>query len=90
MMKKELITSENIKAISADASARALYFTYSDNPVAKTVRKSEHMSIDYDKNGKIVGIECIRVKSAEIKLAVKKAFQDVNKVIDRSLKEVSV
>ena len=78
-MEKRLIKLDKIKAVSVDAEARSLYINLSHRPVAKTLRKSEVMFVDYDKEGKVVGVEFIRLKSA--KIAVRKAFKDIQKIL---------
>ncbi len=89
-MDKGMLRTDKVKAISVDAEARALYITLSSEPVDKTVAKSAYMYVDYDKNGKIVGVELIRLKTAEIKLAVRKAYQDINKIVLDISKEMLV
>ena len=81
-MKKALFRAENVKGFSVDAFARSLYITLSGHPIVRTEKKSDQMYVDYDKDGKIVGIEFIRVKSAQIKLAVQKSIKNINRVVD--------
>lgn len=81
-----ILKSNKVKAVSVDSEARALYISLSHNPVVKTVRKSKVMFVDYDKDGKIVGVEVIRLKSAQI--AVRKAFQDIQKIASLKLESV--
>ena len=66
-MKEAIFQIERNKptGISFDAIAKAIYISFSTKQVAKTVRKNSSMSIDYDKNGEIVGIEIIRIKKAQ-------------------------
>jgi len=47
--------------VSYDKEAGAVYFTFSDAEINKTVRLSSSVTIDYDANGQIVGLEIIRV-----------------------------
>jgi uncharacterized protein YuzE len=86
-MDKGIFQTNKVKAISADTEARALYITLSSEPVAKTVSKSAYMNIDYDKNGKIIGVELIGIKTAKIKLAVSKAYNDINRILPHLINE---
>ena len=86
-MIKGILKTNNIKAISADAEARALYITLSSEPVASTDCKSLHMNVDYDKHGNIVGIELMGIKTAKIKMAVSKAYSDINRILPQLIDE---
>ncbi len=79
-MKNEL-KIKNPKAISIDSVAKSIYITLSNNKVSKTVEKNNNMVVDYDHNGKVVGVELICLKSAEIHTAVTKSFSDLRKII---------
>lgn len=72
---------KNPKGISIDNLARSIYVTLSNRKVAKTVKRSGNMLVDYDENGKVVGVEIICLKSAEIRLAVKKSLSDIRQII---------
>ncbi len=50
-----------IKSFSFDARARAMYIWFSNNKVTKTIRKNRSSFFDYDKKGKLVGIEVIKI-----------------------------
>jgi uncharacterized protein YuzE len=85
-MERGIIKSNKVKAVSVDSEARSLYISFSHNPVTKTVPKSKVMFVDYDKDGKMVGVEVIRLKSA--KIAVQKAFQDIQSMLPAKLEGV--
>jgi len=56
-----------------------MYITFSNNPVAKTVRKNSSFSIDYDKDGKLVGIEIIRLK--QVSAVISKVLKDAEDIL---------
>ncbi len=78
---KTRLNIENVKGLSIDNTAKSIYVTLSNNKISKTVKKNNNMIFDYDHNGKIVGVEMICLKSAEIKLAVKKSMSDIRQII---------
>ena len=63
-------------SVSIDREARAVYFKLSDDEVSKTVRLNSSLSVDYDSDGKVIGVEIIRVTNIEVLL--KKAFKDIS------------
>jgi uncharacterized protein YuzE len=78
-------------SVSVDTLARAVYITISNNPVSKTVRKNESFLIDYDKEGKVVGLEIVRVEKMEatVKKVIKETEQGIpaayRKTLDKYL-----
>ena len=78
---KSRIDIKNPIGISIDGLARSIYVTLSNNKIAKTVKKSNNMIIDYDAHGKIVGVEIISLKSAQIQMAAKKSLSDIKQII---------
>ncbi len=66
-------------SFSADAMAKAVYIGFSNNPVARTERKGSSFAIDYGKDGRVIGIEIIRVRrvNATITKLVKDAEHDL-------------
>ncbi|MFH1996586.1 MAG: DUF2283 domain-containing protein [Candidatus Omnitrophota bacterium] len=89
------IQAGGAKFFSFDTMAKAIYIGFSNNPVEKTVRKNSSLFFDYDKNGKLVGIEIIRIKKSNI--TIKKILKDaernlpatIRKTIDNYLEPVS-
>lgn len=82
-MDKDMKNRLNIKnpiGISIDNLARSIYITMNNNKISRTVEK-KNMIIDYDHNGKIVGVEIICLKSAEIKMAVKMSLSDIRTIV---------
>ena len=69
--------------VAIDQEARAIYFKVSDEDVARTVRTNDTVSIDYDKDDEIVGVEIIRVNKIEVIL--KKALKDISSVIPSNI-----
>ena len=69
--------------VAIDKQARAIYFKVSDEDAARTVRTNESVSIDYDKDDEIVGVEIIRVNKIEVIL--KKALKDISSVIPSNI-----
>lgn len=66
-MKEAILQFERNRPTSflLDTLAKSIYITFSTKQIAKTVRKNSSLSIDYDKDGEIVGIEIIRIKKAQ-------------------------
>ncbi|MFH1867713.1 MAG: DUF2283 domain-containing protein [Candidatus Omnitrophota bacterium] len=79
------IEADNIVSFSIDTLARAIYIKYSNEPIAKTVRKDHSFFIDYDKNRKIVGIELIRLKKAQG--VIRQVVKDANKVLSQKIRK---
>ena len=69
--------------VAIDKEARAIYFKVSDENAIRTVRMNESVSIDYDKNDEIAGVEIIRVNKIEVIL--KKALKDISSVIPSNI-----
>ena len=69
--------------VAIDKEARAIYFKVSDEDAARTVRLNESVSIDYDNDDEIVGVEIIRVNKIEVIL--KKALKDISSVIPSNI-----
>ena len=67
--------------VSIDKQARAVYFKVSDDPVFRTDRPNDSLSIDYGKDDEVVGIEIIRVNRIEVML--KKTLKDIYSSIPR-------
>lgn len=86
-MKLKMVNMSDCKpiSISFDCLARAVYITFSTRPINKTIRKDSSFAIDYDIEGKIVGIEIIRIKKAE--MAVKKILKDTENFLSQPFKE---
>jgi len=61
-------------SFSLDTLAKSIYISFSTNPVVNTLRKNNSFSVDYDKDGEIVGIEVIRIKKAEA--TIKRILKD--------------
>lgn|GEM_PF-1788502 len=72
----ELLQGKTPISVSIDSEARAVYFKLSDEQVDRTERLNSSLSVDYDENGEIVGVEIIRVN--EIGVMMKKAFKDIS------------
>ena len=72
----ELLRGKTPISVSIDREARAIYFKISDVEVSKTERLNSSLSVDYDENGEVVGVEIIRVKNVGVLL--KKAFRDIS------------
>jgi len=87
-MNKNIIHMKENKAISfsLDTLARAVYITFSNNPIEKTVRKNSSFSLDYDKDGNLVGIEIIRLK--HVSATFKKIIKDTEKIFPSSCKKI--
>lgn len=73
-------------SFSLDTLARAMYITFSNNPIARTVRKNSSFAIDYDKDNKLVGIEIIRLK--HVSATISKVLKDAESVLPPKCKEV--
>ena len=80
-MDKNIIHMRGNKPItfSLDTFARAMYITFSNNPVVKTVRKNSSFSLDYDKDNNLVGIEIIRLR--HVSTAIQKVLKDAGHII---------
>jgi len=78
---KNRLKIKNPEGISIDNLAKSIYVTLTNNKITKTVRKNNNMIIDYDRNGGVVGVEIICLKSAEIRMAVEKSFSDIKGII---------
>ncbi|MCK5706248.1 MAG: DUF2283 domain-containing protein [Candidatus Aureabacteria bacterium] len=74
-------------SISFDSVARALYITFSNNPIAKTIEENSSLFIDYDQDGKIVGIEIIRIAEARITKTLNSVLHDAEKNLPNSIKK---
>lgn len=87
-MSKNIIHMKGNKPISfsLDTLAKAVYITFSNNQIAKTVRKNSSFSFDYDKDEKLVGIEIIRLQKAS--LALKKVLKDTEDILSPKSKRV--
>lgn len=87
MVKEALILhSKTPLSFSLDTLAKAIYITFSTNPVKKTVRKNSSLSIDYDKDGNMVGIEVIRIQ--KIKATIQKILKDTENSLPESAKRI--
>lgn len=73
-------------SLSLDTLARAIYITFSNNPVAKTIRKDPCLSFDYDDNNNLVGIEVIRLK--QISATFKKILKDTENILPPECKKI--
>ena len=71
----ELLNRKTPISVSIDSEARAIYFKLCDDEVSKTVRLNSSLSVDYDEDGEVIGVEIIRVTNVGVLL--KKAFQDI-------------
>lgn len=80
---QKIIKGKAPKNISLDKEARAIYFSFSSLPVSRTERFNNSVSIDYDKDHQIVGIEIIRV--VKMGLIIKKAMRDISAILPKSL-----
>ena len=72
----ELLHGKTPISVSIDREARAIYFKLSDNEVSKTQRLNSSLSVDYDEDGEVVGVEIIRINN--VSMLLKKAFQDIS------------
>ena len=72
----DLLEGKTPISVSIDREARAIYFKLSDDEVSKTVRLNDSLSVDYRKDGEVIGVEIIRVTNVGVLL--KKAFQDIS------------
>ena len=72
----ELLKGKTPISVSIDSAARAIYFKLSDEEVSKTVRLNSSLSVDYDEDGEVVGVEIIRITNVDVLL--KKAFRDIS------------
>jgi uncharacterized protein YuzE len=68
-----------------DTFARAMYITFSNKPVTKTVRKDSSFSIDYDKDGNLVGIEIIRLR--RVSAVIQKLLKDAETIIPSQVRK---
>jgi len=86
-MNKKAIRVEAQKptSFSLDTVAKAVYIGFSSNSIEKTARKNNSLFIDYDKDGKMVGIEIIRIH--KVKAAFKKVQKDIEKTIPDSIRK---
>lgn len=75
----DLLKGKTPISVSIDSEARAVYFKLSDESVDKTERLNNSLSIDYDEDGEIVGVEIIRI--SKINMMLKKAFKDISSSI---------
>ena len=78
----KLLGGKSIQGISIDKEARAIYFTVSDKEASRTQRVNEVLSIDYDKNDKLVGIEIIRI--SRMGVMIEKAMKDIRQALPQS------
>ena len=62
--------------VSIDREARAIYFKVSDHEVSKTIRPNSSLSVDYDENNDVVGVEIIRITN--ITNIFNKAYHDIS------------
>ena len=72
----ELLKGKTPISVSIDREASAIYFKISDNEVSKTVRLNSSLSVDYNGDGEVVGVEIIRITNVGVLL--KKAFRDIS------------
>ncbi len=77
----ELLNGKTPISVSIDSEARAIYFKISDSEVSKTVRLNSSLSVDYDADDEVIGVEIIRVKNVGV--LIKKAFKDISSAIPR-------
>jgi len=87
MSKNILNIKKPIAFFSFDTLARAIYIGLSTNKVAKTIREDQSLFFDYDKNGKLVGIEIIRIRkvNATIRKILKDAEANIPAPVRRNL-----
>ena len=67
--------------VMIDKEAHAVYFKVSDEEVSKTARLNDSLSVDYGKDGEVIGVEIIRVNKIEQVLKI--AFKDISSLIPR-------
>ena len=86
-MPEKIVHMQGKKPISfsLDTLARAVYIAFSNNPIVKTIRKDNNFFIDYDKDGKIVGFEIIRLK--RVAATFKQVLQDAENSIPASIRK---
>lgn len=85
-MNKNIFSIKNpIAFFSFDTLARAIYIGLSNNKVARTVRENHSLFFDYDKNGKLVGIEIIRIQKANA--TIRKILKDAETNIPTSIRK---
>ena len=77
----DLLENKIPVSVSIDKEARAIYFKVSDKDVTKTERINSSVSVDYDENGEVVGVELIRINN--ISVLMKKTFKDISSAIPR-------
>ena len=75
----DLLQGKTPISVSIDREARAIYFKLSDNEVARTERLNNSLSVDYDEDSEVIGVEIIRVTNVGVML--KKTFQDISSAI---------
>ena len=80
-MNENIVQIKGTKPVTfcLDTLAKAMYVAFSNNPVAKTVRKNMNLAVDYDKNGKLVGIEIIRLK--HVSAVISKVLKDTEDIL---------
>ena len=81
MKEMNALKIKNPIGFSIDNLARSVYVTLRNSKVKRTIRKSNHMLIDYDEHDKIVGVELICLSEAKIHLATKRSFSDIKSII---------
>lgn len=72
---------KNIIGFSVDSLARSIYIIINNNKVARTEKHNDHMLIDYDDSGKIVGIELIRLKTARMKSLIEEGISEFKRTV---------
>lgn len=87
MQQKYFEYKKPIEFFSFDTLARAIHIGLSTNKVTKTVHEDRSRFFDYDKNGKLVGIEIIRIQKANatIRKILKDAEVNIPAPIRRNL-----
>ncbi len=71
-----LIRSEKPPIVEFDAEARAVYIKFSSRPVARTLERSSSgpiVTVDVDKDGKVVGVEGVCFGEVTIQKLLKAA-----------------
>lgn len=74
-----LLHGKTPTSVSIDREARAIYFKLSEKEVARTERLNNSLSVDYDEDGEVIGVEIIRITN--VGALLKKAFHDISAAI---------
>ncbi len=74
-------TKCDIHYVEFDPRFECLYIQLSQEKVSKTIEHSDHINIDLDKKGGIVGIEFVGIKNVAKRFNA--VFSDIGKIYNR-------